>query len=221
MPAIRFVLLFSLSCWIGTLTAQPKKGYTIPPGTWLLRINPMGLIDPIETNLSLGTEYRFHESWATSADVAYVFQSYNVRNAKHAKGFIVRPAIRKYFDRGLNTYVEAELHYKMVSSTVEDWVGRKTVNGVAAYQEYKRFHARKNVGGLHLKLGVQESLNRSHRLWLEVYAGIGVRHRWLTNDLPSDATYQFMRSMFATNLNEERSTVPAFVGGFRLMYKIN
>lgn len=221
MQAIRFVLLLTLSCWLGSVAAQKKEPYIMPAGTWLLRINPLGIVDPIETNFSLGTEYRFQKTVAASLDVAYVMQSLNMQNAKDSRGVIVRPAIRKYFDPGLNTFVEAELHYKMIESTLEDWVGRKTVNGVPAYQEFKRFHFKKKVAGFHFKLGVQESLVQQKWLWLEAYAGLGLRHRWQETDLPADATYQFLRQMFTVDRNEGSSTMPAFVGGVRLLFKLN
>ena len=221
MQLIRFVLLISLTCWLGPLVAQRKEPYIMPAGTWLLRVNPLGIIDPIETNFSLGTEYRFQKTLATSLDVAYVLQSLNMRNAKDSRGVIIRPAFRKYFDRGLNTFVEAELHYKMIESTMEDWVGRKTVNGVPAYQEFKRFHFKKKVAGFHFKLGVQESLVQNKWLWMEFYAGIGLRQRTQETDLPPDASYQFLRQMFTVDRNEGRTITPAFVGGLRFLFKLN
>lgn len=221
MQAIRFALLFGLSCWLSPLIAQKKEPYIMPAGTWLLRINPLGIIDPIETNLSLGTEFRFHKTAATSIDVAYVLQSLNMQNAKSSRGLIIRPAIRKYFDPGLNTFVEAELHYKMVESTMEDWVGRKNVNGVPAYQEFRTFHFKKKAAGVHFKLGVQESLVQQKWLWLEAYAGLGIRYRWQETDLPADASYQFLRQMFTVDRNEGSATTPVLVGGLRLLFKLN
>lgn len=214
------VFLFSLACCIGNLSAQTKNIYVLPKGTLLLRFNPLGLIDFTDQNISTGVEYRFKDKWSAAVDAAYIFRSNNIQNLQSSKGFIIRPAVRKYFSRQLNHYLEAELHYKYVANTIEDWVDRGVVNGTAAYEEYTKFRFTKQVAGLQVKMGVQESLVQKKWLWIEVYVGLGVRKKWQDTHLPPDASYTFLQRMFNDDLNRKDAVFPVFPGGVRLLFKI-
>jgi hypothetical protein len=220
MPAKSILLSFILVCWMGNAFARQRNTVILPQGTLFLRFNPLGLIDIIDQNISAGAEYRFKPKWSAAVDAAYIFQSNNLDNLQSAKGYIIRPAVRKYFSRQLNHYVEAELHYKHLATTIEDWVGRNVVNGVPAYEEYRKFRYIKEVAGLQVKLGVQECLVQKKWLWIELYAGFGVRKKWQHAQLPPGSSYTFLRRMFSEDPNQSNTVFPAFPGGVRLLFKI-
>ena len=203
----------------GQLWAQQKQKNiaVIPPKTLLLRVNPLGLLDFNDNNLSIGAEYRFKPAWSVSADIAYIFDNYT-EDLKRTRGFIFRPAVRKYYGRQLNSFFEAELHYKYVSYTLEGWVNRNVVNGTPSFEQYTRYHLIKKVAGLQIKTGAQERLIKD-RLWIEIYAGVGIRAKWQDTDLPPNSEVQVLRS-FGSDLNKKFLIVPAIPSGIRFLFRL-
>lgn len=142
----------------------------------LIRINISGLLDPIETNFSGGLEYRLKDNLAVSLDVGYIFYNYYYQQRNgNSSGFLFRPAIRYYTDEAKRFYIEAELHFKTVTTKLTDWLGKDCVNDVRTYETFTAFKIRKNVIGLNLKIGYQIKLSKDDKLWLEPYFGLGAR----------------------------------------------
>lgn len=188
----------------------------------LIRINVSGLLDPIETNFSGGLEYRLKDNLAVSLDAGYIFYSnyYQARNG-NSSGFLLRPAIRYYTDTYNRFYIEAELHFKTVTTKLTDWLGKDCVNNVMTYEELTNFKMRKNVKGLNLKIGHQIKLSKNDRLWLEPYLGLGIKQRneFILNEPTSCYRFGgiFNRRNTVSNVKEVQGSIPV---GLRFMIKI-
>ena len=188
----------------------------------LMRINVSGLLDPIETNFSGGLEYRLKDNLAVSLDASYIFYSnyYQSRNG-NSSGFLLRPAIRYYTDTYNRFYIEAELHFKTVTTKLTDWLGKDCVNNVMTYEELTNFKMRKNVIGLNLKIGHQIKLSKNDRLWLEPYLGLGIKQRneFILNEPTNCYRFGgiFNRRNTVSNVKEVQGSIPV---GLRFMIKI-
>lgn len=209
--------VYSFIVCTGQLWAQKKNTTIIPEKTWLLRLNPLGLLDFNDHNISIGAEYRFKPAWSVSADIAYIFDA-SIEDLQRTRGYIFRPAVRKYYGRQLNSFFEAELHYKYVSYTMEGWVDRNVVNNTPAFEQYIRYHLIKKVVGLQVKAGAQEILVKD-RLLIEIYAGVGIRAKWHDTDLPPNSNIRATRTL-ANDLDKKSSIAPAIPSGIRLLFRL-
>jgi hypothetical protein len=170
----------SLLCLVFSATiisAQSPKKPSVTKGTQFFRFNITSMLDPVETNFSLGYENRFHKNWSAGVDAAWIFYSNYFEDTKHTNGFILRPAARYYIPGLDGMYLETELHYKYAVYTIQDWVGRNCVNEVPSYEQFTKFHYLKEAYGFHFKTGFQGSISKNRKLWLEFYLGIGPRWR--------------------------------------------
>jgi hypothetical protein len=212
-------LFLLLSVYFAATTSAQSTHTIVLPATHTIRLNPTGLLDLIETNLSLGYEYRFQEDWAIAGDIAWVFYSRYFEHTKHANGFIFRPAIRRYIGSRKNGFLDAEFHYKYVVSSIEDWLGRNCVNSVAAYEEFTTFHYLRQSIGFNLKMGAQSNMSRNDRFWIEYYLGLGLR--WNFQNVLNEPNCCYI---YATNaaggLNEDGQITVAVPIGLRILYKL-
>lgn len=209
-----------LLCIYFTVTISAQKGHKIVlPATHIIRLNPTGLLDPVEPNLSFGYEYRIQEDWAIAGDIAWVFYSRYFEHTKHTNGFIFRPVIRRYIGSRKEAFLDAEFHYKYVVSLIEDWLGRGCVNGVASYEEFTNFHYRRQSIGFHLKMGAQSKISKNNKLGIEYYLGLGLR--WNFQDVLHEPTCCYI---YATNplglLNEDGQITVAVPIGLRILYNL-
>lgn len=180
------------------------------------RFNFTGVADPYDQNISVGGEYRFNPHWSVGSDVAYIFKSYYLSESKYARGIILRPFIRYYFEKNRNGFLEAVINYKYVSYEITDWIGKEISNGMPAYEEYSTFHFIKKTYGLNFKAGTAANLTRDERLRLEFYAGLGIRFKNQGADIGS---YTRRRGLFGGLYDPKYSTV-VLPMGMRLVYDI-
>ncbi len=187
-----------------------------------VRINVSGLLDPIETNISGGMEYRLKDNLSVSLDAGYIFYSryYQLKNG-NSSGFLLRPAIRYYTDYYKKFYVEAELNFKTVTTKLTDWLGKDCVNNVRTYEEFTTFKIRKNIIGLNFKSAYLINLSKNNKLWLEPYFGLGIKQRmeFILNEPASCYRFGtiFNRQNIVTNTKEIQASFPL---GLRLLIKI-
>jgi hypothetical protein len=214
---LRICFLWTLLLSGAMIAAQSKN--ILPGGTKLIRFNLLGIMDPAETNLSFGFEYRFRDNWAISSDAAWIFYSANFEHTRHTNGFIVRPALRYYTGERKRLFLVSELHYKYVVYRIEDWLGRNCVNGTPAFEEYKRFSYRKQVIGLNLKAGYQGRISKSNRIWFELYAGIGLRIKF--EDILHENNCCYTNAIGILDENFVNGKVyPAIPVGVRVLYRL-
>jgi hypothetical protein len=212
---------FLLLCIQCTATISAQHDHKIaPPAIHTIRLNPTGLLDPAEPNLSVGYEYRFHESWAVATDLAWVFFSRYVSNTKHTNGIIFRSAIRRYIGPLKHTFLDAELHYKYVVSSIEDWLGRDCVNGVPTYEEFANFHYLRQAIGLNLKIGEQSKMFKNDKFWFEYYLGLGFRWNYEKVLNEHHCCYKYATNPVGTLNGDGRFTIAVPIG-FRLLYRLN
>lgn len=206
--------------WATNLHAQQKE--ILLKDTKFIRFSPSGLVDPIETNFSVGVEYRFADRWSFGSDAAWIFHSEYFEHSKNTNGFIVRPAIRRYFGLWQRGFVEAGLFYKYVVYKMQDWLGRDCVNGVPSYEEYTTFNYRKQALGLNINTGLQGRLSQNGKLWYEIYIGIGARYKWQGVINERNSCYTNAAGLFEEVINsEEVKFYPSIPMGVRLLYRLD
>lgn len=180
----------------------------------VLRMNPLGLLDPVDYNVSFGAEYRYAENRAVTLDAGYIyFTNYEVNCS--TTGFIFRPGIRQYFGKRKELFVEGQLHYKNVTYHIDDWLGKEAVNGVASYEEYKHFKYKKQTMGLQCMIGVCDRFI-SRRLLIEAYIGVGIRYK-------KEGLYHEPNSVYEEGgiLNDfNNKFFPVLPGGLRVIYHL-
>jgi len=143
---------------------------------YAIRFNPLAVLDLLDHNFSVGGEYIFRPRWSVTTDLSYIFAS-AIYGSSKTSGFIIKPAIRYYVTVERRFYIEMDVFYKQVGYSITDWVGKDCVNGVPAFEEYKQFIYRKQVGGIDFKGGITTNLSRDQKLRLEGYFGFGIRTR--------------------------------------------
>ena len=204
-------LLLILLC----LQAKAQKD-TLLKGSTFIRFNAVNLADVVEPNISLGVERRFFKQVSLAFDAGYIFYSQQFHSMGSSSGFILRSAVR-YFPDNNSLYLEGEIHYKQHTHHLHDWVGHDVVEGVPAYQEYKEFRLRKQVAGLHLKVG--RLIPVSKKIWLDMYAGIGYHLRkYIIVDHP-DFVYSIPLE-FNTITTGQKEHLLAIPMGCRIIYRL-
>lgn len=213
-----FITFSLLIMFVAEIKAQ-KFSDSLFSTTSFIRFNPLGLVDVNDLNVSFGAEKRFSEKSSVALDLGYIFYDEKFRYQGRTHGIILRPAYRFFPGESL-FFVEAELHYKLVTHRITDWVGRGVVNDVPAYFQYTRFRLRKEVLGIHVKAGRQYYL--SDKIWLELYLGIGVHFRKYRIANHPDWQYElggdFPRRATVMNRTD---VLPAVPGGVRILYRLS
>jgi len=193
----------------------------VDTGKLYFRMNPAGLIEIYDQNITFGVEYRLNHNWSATIDGGYIFFSQYAGRVKSASGVLFRPGIRKYAGRRNDFFLDLQLHFKEVNYRVKDWLDRNVVDDVATYQEFKTFHYHKRVIGAQFMFGGKEYLLRNHRLCFEVYAGIGVHYKeeGLRNE--PNSQYKPREGGIITNSSGEsqKRWLPAVPFGLRLVYR--
>ncbi|MEO6648819.1 MAG: DUF3575 domain-containing protein [Chitinophagaceae bacterium] len=184
-----------------------------------LRLNPLGLVDVFDGNISGGIAYSLNQRWSITVDLSYIFYSTYLRENKGTSGYIFKPAIRYYVSESRKFYLESTVWYKCSSYKVLDWVDKDCVNGVPSYQEFKSFRFRKQVLGFNIQGGFQKALMKNKLLRMEIYAGIGVRLKWQEVKNDPQACYQ-PNDVFESSFYNPTKVSPGLPHGLRLVYVI-
>ncbi|RYF86911.1 MAG: DUF3575 domain-containing protein [Chitinophagaceae bacterium] len=213
-----FVAVIMLISFMSALKAQ-KFPDSLSATTAFARLNPLGLVDISDMNLSVGAEKRFSNRSSVALDVAYIFFSQRFHDRGRTSGVMLRPAYR-FFPGKKYFFLETELQYKLVTHRYTDWVGKDVENGVASYEEYMNFRLRKQVLGVHLKAGRQ--FNLSDKLWLEIYLGVGVHFRKYRIANHRDWRY-VVDDNFSIDpvVTGETDVVAALPAGLRFLYRLS
>lgn len=221
MKSLSIIIFFIVLLCSTLLFAQTHRNFWYQEKV-AIRINPFGMIDVFDGNLSAGVTYSLNSRWSATADISYIFYSTYLERNKGASGYIFKPAIRYYLSGSRKTFIESTLWYKRSRYKVEDWLGMNCVNGVSAYEEYKDFRILKKVVGFNIQAGIQKSLIKNNLLRMEIYAGIGVRFKWQEIMGAPKACYS-PNIFFFNNTNSIYD--PYYIGasiphGLRLVYVI-
>lgn len=193
-------------------------------GKIYLRFSPIGLIDFLDGNFTVGGEYRFNNNWSVTMDAGFIFYSQYVRSNRTA-GLLLRPGIRKYAGKKKDYFFDLQFHYKGVMYHVNDWIERDVVDGVSGYEQLTTFKYRKQVFGVQLMSGGKEFLTRDHRLFLEVAAGFGLHYKVIgpyhePNSRYEDPFALVVNSRENLSTPPSRTIVPSLPVTVRLVYKL-
>lgn len=174
---MKLLTLVFCSCIVLHAANAQKK---LQPGDYKLqlRMNPLGVVDPFETNLSAGVDARIKKRLSVGGDMAV----YLVRDgfSRSLNGFNVKPFLRLYAKGKWNTYSEIVLMYKHTVAKEEGWLGMDCVNGVPAYEKYDTYKNIKDVVDLSVRVGIRDHLFHSPDWFYEFYIGLGIRQKILS-----------------------------------------
>jgi hypothetical protein len=212
MRTILFAVLVIIFC---LETAGQMTSDTLIPGDMFFRFNPTTLIDLSETNISVGFERKMSDHISIALDGGYIFYSDRFHTQGRCSGFIIRPAIR-YFPVHSKVFAEVEFHYKQHIHYINDWLGHDAVEGIPAYEEYSKFRMRKQVTGIHVKAG--RLIPVTHRLWIELYLGIGIHFRKYTIIDEPHSVYSFNQDFTDVTTGQKERLIAMPAGG-RLLYR--
>ncbi|MBY0479408.1 MAG: hypothetical protein K2Q24_17305 [Chitinophagaceae bacterium] len=173
--------LFFLACCISICvqeaTAQDhekkKSDYKLA-----LRISPLGLVDPVETNFSAGVERKLSPKFSVGGDAAVYIARDVLTDRQPMSGFHLRPTVRWYSGKRLKGFTELVLMYKHTVRKQNDWLGMDCVNEVPAYEKFTTFKQIRDVFDLSFRAGVQEQLFNSEKWKFEFYMGLGLRQKF-------------------------------------------
>jgi hypothetical protein len=213
IPALLFLLMVSG----GRAYAQENEEKAVLPRDRFLRFNFLGLLDPFDNNLTVGMEQPLSNHFSVALDAGWIFYSNYFSNAKSSNGILLRPSIRWYPRVEGRGFLETELHYKMVSYRLEDWIGRDCDNEVPAFDEYTTFSYRKRSYGFNLRGGVKSALDREKKFWLEFSGGLGIR--WRNQGLHNEpnSCYNRVGTFFNPNGSNVISGMPLTI---RALYRL-
>lgn len=211
-----FILL--LATVAGNGQSHTRRVLKEDTGKIYLRGNPLGILDPLDGNLTLGGEYRFNDTWAVTLDAGAIFYSLYFINAKKTTGILLRPAIRVYPNRWKDFFIDLQLNYKDVNYWVKDWVQKDVVANVASYEEHKIFRYKKKVMGGQIVLGFRDYFTRNNRFYFEGYMGVGVRYK--DEGVYKEPTSRYNRGIRINRTMNGTSWVPSVPVGIRFVYLI-
>lgn len=156
------------------------------------RVQPLGLLNFVDMNLTGGLEYIYAKNKGISFDFGYVFASgrpqQNNSGLSPAVGFIGRLGHRFYISDQDAWFIDADITARTTRyNDGEQWVGRGVVNGVPAYEELMQVYSRFNAVIIECKGGRLAYLSPSGRSTFEYWLGLGARYRNFYAILPEDA----------------------------------
>lgn len=140
-----------------------------------LRLQPLSLFDPLESNLRFGMDELLKPKLAVGADASVYFAA--DAYSKPLSGFAIAPFIRWYTSTRRNTFIETGMMYKFTQRKEEGWLGMDCVNDVPTYEKYDSYKRRKQVFDLSFRFGMRESLFKSPKWSFEMFVGLGIRYK--------------------------------------------
>lgn len=171
------------------VTAFPARAqrYDLPDSLLAglnISTNLVSLYEP-DAGPAIALEYRATRAWSVLLEGAWICydlkSEYGLRGeyTPMAKGFRLRPEVRYYLPGKRNTYVfffSHELMYKRVNF-LEERIVQKETGGGYYYEQLKAYEKTKQLFGTSGKFGFQRYVDRHHRLFIELYVGIGLKYR--------------------------------------------
>jgi hypothetical protein len=190
-----------------------------------LRVMPLSLIDFIQPSVTIGGEYKIDENISFGLDCSYLIPLIQSETNFYVnKGFILKPSVRIYLNANkksrLATYFEPDFFWKRIYNERSEWMPIYLPNGNLGYHQQKLFTELKEVLGVNMKFGIQQSIIGDNIL-MEVYGGAGLRTIYRSvadepNFIPSEN-----RSFFSFEPSyHKRLTIPSITFGVRFVFII-
>lgn len=209
-------LLFPLIVVLPLAIFCQQKVEEIKPLPVSIRVGLLGPFEFFDGNVTGGVEYPLGPKASLTADIGAIFYSLYFSNNNRALGYIFRPGLRYYFTENRRGYMEGDLFYKRVGYQKTDWLERGVVNGISAYEEYRRFVFRKRVAGAQFLAGYKGKLNKQGTFWIEVNGGVSVRIKWQDIKNLPDAIYS-RDLVFNQGISQAQSVYPGLQLALRLV----
>ncbi len=170
----KILLLLLVAATVAASAQKPTK----PPVIYkkAISFSPLALADMDHTILLTG-EYRLNNKLGLVLDAGYIFASDYLSETQKTWGFNIRPSVRFYYGKRNKAYLQGQAFYKSATYTLHDWIGKDCVDGVPTYEELKNFDYRKKVAGFNIIAGGVLPLSPSHKWLIDLYGGLGFRHK--------------------------------------------
>jgi hypothetical protein len=215
------VLLLSLLTH-SIATAQTNK--------FSVTVNPYSFLEP-DAGFTPGVGYVINKRFAVFTDVGLMFYSNVLFNTQittySTRGIKFKPAIRYYLEKHQTQkdfFIELEGLIKLVNYKTADEINLVDNNGNPAFTYIGGYSIKKNVLGISAKIGYREFFGNSKKLGYDVYAGLGIRNKNLTNTgLPSGVQPEidlFALDDVAKNFHWARGTTISLPAGIKIFYNL-
>lgn len=220
-------LLISISVlWVlaGNLYAQDTPAQR--PYGHMLKFAPLALMEP-KSSIEFDYEYRFLPNFSIQADVAFInpfILEWNNDDFQNQLGYKIRVEPRFFFDgarvEGFTTYTAASLMYSRHT------FDRTRVFGFdcdpdlnCAFTRIVTYQGARRDIALHAKIGTMLPLDKQNRIWVDLYWGLGLRHRFVdTWGIPEGAQPVFREWVFASN--NKSQVYPSMTAGAKLCLRL-
>ena len=175
------------------------------PPRWLVKLAPLSIIDPDNT-IQFGVERALGGRYSLQIEAGYGWQGIGFWDTSrgglysHRETWRGRAEWRIYLvpeSTLLGPYIAIEGLYKRVSAL------EQTVDGIPCLQTpcvpgiTGNAPVSKHVWGSHLKLGYQYAVSSENRLVIDLYGGLGIRHRQTSRpELPTGVVLTEPPSLF-------------------------
>ncbi|ASZ11752.1 hypothetical protein KTO58_16170 [Chitinophaga pendula] len=145
----------------------------------LISTNLVSLMEP-DGGFSIAVERRMSLRWAMVVEGTLITYSTGSMPTPFA-AFRIRPEVRHYFKGRVGKYkgfVGLELLYKQVSNDEEALSAHPGLPGQELPVPVRYTRERRSAGAA-MKVGMQLYFDRQKRVLFEMYAGLGLKYRWL------------------------------------------
>ena len=179
-----------------------------------LSFNPTVLL-ATDNTVMLGAEHRLPHKLALVLDAGYIFESLYFQEdvKKGVRGFAVRPGLKLY-NGSKKGFFQFQVAYKQVDYTLEDWLGKGTVNNTPTYEKLQEFTYRKKALSFNILAG--ELFRISDVVFIELYGGAGVKFKY-QRPMEEAASYRNGETDFGFNTFEEKYTTVNMPLGIKLL----
>lgn len=175
-----FLLWLFVPCLLhAQASAYLQEGkFPMRPGT-LISTNLVSLMEP-DGGFSLALERRLSLRWAMVVEGTLITYSTGSMPTPFA-AFRIRPEVRRYFKGRVGKYkgfIGLELLYKQVSNDEEMLPVHPGIPGQEQPAPVRYTRERRSAGAA-MKVGMQLYFDRQKRVLFEMYAGLGLKYRWV------------------------------------------
>ena len=182
-----------------------------------LKIAPTGLLNLLQTSLTLQSDIPLGGRWGLDAGVAGIFASspFAQYSGEYFLGYKLRPIFKYY----LRPYV-LDRRYVGIVLKFSDIYNRRyyrTTRQGGQYEEWLLLRRRQISGGVSLQFGGIHFWGKNKRWLLEPFLGFGVR--WIQNypaQTPPDAVQVRPRGFFDFTLEERVYAAPDLMFGLHI-----
>lgn len=155
---------------------------------WVVTLRPLGIIDPLRPNITLGAQYKIAEKTFVELQGGLMqsLGKYDFNEQKNISITGFRGVVEVKYKLVRKFFVGVQAFHNNFDRKDDEFIWRSG----RAYEQKTNVTRKFAVTGAHLKCGVMLNPGRK-RLYLECYGGVGVRYKKVVvSDLPPDGEIQ-------------------------------